>query len=622
MKPEVTTLNILNNINQLKFLLKYLKPFWKSILLIIPANIVVGFLSGLLPLIMAPVLNIVVGKPTVPSSGSPEVLSLSGINLNNISGMLTGWLGLHGADKFKVALVIGGVYVALGAFTALLSYGNSVLTGWTEVRITRYMQYDFMKHILSHSIGFFTRERTGELISRSQQDVKAVMAGIFRVITTDIIAGPTMIIIYGVLFFRTNPKLTLIALMGAALHFMISRGVIKRLGFRVVKMYTRVADVYSKMQEVIQNIRIVKSFSVEQNELNSIGKAMQQVVRLETEINAVSLIQSPVRSTTNRLVEVGILLMSVYEVIAGRLDVVAFFLFVYIGKTVMEPISRLGTTIVEIQKVLITSKRIKEIFDEMPSVQDGTQQIKNFCCSLRCDLVSFSYSTKKVLKDINLEVRKGEIVALVGPSGAGKTTLVDLLLRLYDPQTGSVTIDGYDIKTFSQSSYRKLFGVVSQDPLLFNVSIQDNISFGRKELGMEDIIRAARIANAHDFIMKTRDGYNTLIGDRGVRLSGGQRQRIAIARAVVHSPQILVLDEATSSLDSESESMVQEAISRVIENSTAIIIAHRLSTVLHADKIVVMDHGRILDQGTHKDLLARCELYTHLCELQFNTNGF
>jgi len=222
-----------------------------------------------------------------------------------------------------------------------------------------------------------------------------------------------------------------------------------------------------------------------------------------------------------------------------------------------------------------------------------------------------------VLEGVNLEIRKGEVVALVGPSGVGKSTLADLVLRFYDPGRGTITIDGRDLRGLRQEPYRRLFGVVPQEPLLFNATIRDNIAYGREGLSQDDIVRAARIANAHDFISEFADGYETVVGDRGVRLSGGQRQRVAIARAIVARPPILVLDEATSSLDSESERLVQQAIDRVIEGSTSLVIAHRLSTVLHADKIVVMGRGGVEAVGTHAALLATSETYGRLYRLQF-----
>jgi len=234
------------------------------------------------------------------------------------------------------------------------------------------------------------------------------------------------------------------------------------------------------------------------------------------------------------------------------------------------------------------------------------------------DKVSFSYGDVIALDSVDLQIRKGALVALVGPSGAGKSTLTDLILRLYDPKIGSITIDGRDLRGLKQRSYRRLFGVVPQEPLLFNATVRENIAYGREDVTKEDIMSAAKVANAHEFIVSLPDGYDTFVGDRGIRLSGGERQRIAIARAIIGRPPIMILDEATSSLDSESERLVQEAIDQVLHRGTAIVIAHRLSTIRQADKIVVMEDGHIAGEGTHQELLESNQLYNRLYELQFS----
>jgi subfamily B ATP-binding cassette protein MsbA len=269
------------------------------------------------------------------------------------------------------------------------------------------------------------------------------------------------------------------------------------------------------------------------------------------------------------------------------------------------------------QATLAAATRVSELFARAPEVVDGAEAIVSFQDRIVLADVSFSYGAEPVLDGVSFEIGKGELVALVGPSGVGKSTLADLILRFYDPTAGAITIDGRDLRALRQDAYRKLFGVVSQEALLFNATIRDNIAYGRTELSEEDVIRAARIANAHDFVAEFPDGYATLVGDRGVRLSGGQRQRVAIARAIVGRPPILVLDEATSALDSESERLVQQAIDRVIQGATSIVIAHRLSTVLHADKIVVLARGGVEAVGRHAELLAANETYARLYRLQF-----
>jgi subfamily B ATP-binding cassette protein MsbA len=268
-----------------------------------------------------------------------------------------------------------------------------------------------------------------------------------------------------------------------------------------------------------------------------------------------------------------------------------------------------------------TSERVQELFAQTASVQSGRKVKNKFETAINFNNVSFAYGAERVLQGIQLEIKKGSIVALVGHSGAGKSTIADLVLRFYDPQSGRITIDDEDLRSLDLEAYRKLIGVVSQDSILFNSSVAENIAYPDGEFDQQRVQQAARIANADEFVKGMPEGYQTFIGDRGVLLSGGQKQRITIARAVYHEPQILILDEATSSLDTESERLVQQAIDNVIKKTTAIVIAHRLSTVIHADKIVVMDEGQIADQGKHKELLARCQIYIRLCELQFDTKA-
>jgi len=294
-----------------------------------------------------------------------------------------------------------------------------------------------------------------------------------------------------------------------------------------------------------------------------------------------------------------------------------FFLFLYIARATMIQVGLLGSAYTQMQATLAAATRIGEVFALRPEVKDGPERIETFEDRIVLRNVAFGYDTEIVLDGVNLEICKGEVVALVGPSGFGKSTLADLVLRFYDPTRGTITIDGRDLRSLRQDSYRRLFGVVPQEPLLFNATIRENIAYGRNDLSEDDIVLAARLANAHGFIVEFTDGYDTMVADRGVRLSGGERQRVAIARAIVARPPILVLDEATSSLDSESERLVQQAIDRVIEGSTSLVIAHRLSTVLHADKIVVMGRGGVEAVGRHAALLATSETYSRLYRLQF-----
>jgi subfamily B ATP-binding cassette protein MsbA len=386
---------------------------------------------------------------------------------------------------------------------------------------------------------------------------------------------------------------------------------------RAVDQFDAFSRLTASIQEILLGIRVVKSFGAEKYEMKRLIKDIGNIVRVNMRFGIFKHIETPVRETINTFVIGVIALFAAREVLLGNLTATGFFMFLYVGRSIIMPIANLGNTYTLIQTTLASSKRVFELFEEKPTLKDGSEPIDRFERSIEIRNVSFSYDKTPALRNVTFDIIKGEMVALVGPSGAGKSTLTDLILRFYDPQVGRISIDGKDLRTLKLSKYRSLFGVVSQECLLFNATVRDNIAYGREGLTEEDIINAAKVANAHDFITRLPDGYESFVGDRGIRLSGGQRQRIAIARAVVGRPDILILDEATSSLDSESEKMVQEAINKIIKDTTAIVIAHRLSTVLNADRIVVLSDGAVEAIGTHDELLEKCPLYRKLYQIQF-----
>ena len=393
------------------------------------------------------------------------------------------------------------------------------------------------------------------------------------------------------------------------------RGPIRRLA---TDQFSALAALTARFQESILSVRVVKSFGAETFELRRLGQALAAALRVNVKLGAYKHVEEPARSFVNYLAEGTLLALAAWELLAGNLAVPAFFLFLYVGRATMVQLGLLSSAYTSMQTTLAASSRIAELFVLRPAVEDGPETIATFRDRIVVEDVSFAYEGEPVLSSVSFEIAKGEVTALVGPSGAGKSTLADLILRLYDPNGGTITIDGFDLRRLTQASYRRLFGVVSQESLLFNATIRENIAYGRDGVAETDIVRAAQIANAHDFIMEFPDGYDTVVGDRGIRLSGGQRQRVVIARAIVHRPQVLILDEATSSLDSESERLVHRAIDRVIQGTTSIIIAHRLSTVMRADKIVVVNRGTVEAVGRHAELLAINETYARLYRLQFS----
>jgi subfamily B ATP-binding cassette protein MsbA len=465
-------------------------------------------------------------------------------------------------------------------------------------------------------MSFFNRQRTGELVSRLETDTRSSTSGIEMVVSAAVTA-PLLIAFYSYLLVRTSPLLVVAALGAALFHWGVTRairGAIRRLATAQFSVF---AELASRFQESFLSIRIIKSFGAEAFEQARLADVLRRVRNVHYRFGLYKHAEEPARAVVNYTVEASVLALAAWELLAGRLAAPTFFLFLYVGRAVMMQLGVLGSTYTQLQTILAASSRVADLFAQSPIVKDGSERIDGFTDRIAVRDVSFDYGGEQVLEHVTFDVKKGELVALVGPSGAGKSTLADLVLRFYDPVDGAITIDGRDLRSLRQDGYRHLFGVVSQEALLFNATIRENIAYGRDGVAQAEIERAARIANADGFIGQLPDGYDTVVGDRGIRLSAGQRQRVAIARAILRRPAILVLDEATSALDSESERLVQQAIDRVIRDATSIVIAHRLSTVLHADQIVVLNDKRVEAVGRHADLLERSETYARLYRLQF-----
>jgi subfamily B ATP-binding cassette protein MsbA len=431
------------------------------------------------------------------------------------------------------------------------------------------------------------------------------------------LTAPLLVLFYGALLVGTSPKLALAALAAVLLHAGVTRAVkgpLRRLAAQHAVVYGEVA---SRLQEAILSIRIVKSLCAEATELRRLGSVTGQALRAHLAFNAYKHVEEPARAGVNVVAEGSLVLLAAYELLSGRLDAPTFILFLYVGRALMTPVGQLASALTQISMTLGAATRIFALLAETPQVQGGTRTIADVREAIRLEGVGFSYGDGPVLEDVAFDIARGEMVALVGPSGVGKSTIADLVLRLYDPGRGRISVDGVDIREFTHESYRRLFGVVSQEALLFNTTVRDNIAYGRDGVTEEDVVRAATLANAHDFIVRLPQGYDTVVGDRGIRLSGGQRQRIAIARAIVTDPPVLLLDEATSFLDAEAESLVQEAIERITKRTTTLVIAHRFSTIVRADKIVVLSDGRVEAIGRHEELLALKGTYARLFDLSF-----
>jgi len=508
------------------------------------------------------------------------------------------------------------VVCVMGA--ALLNYGALICTRWIRTRSTEKIRKDVLRHLLGLNIGFYHRQKSGELISRVIQDAQNTGQGLGPLVRS-YIHHTVLIVMYSAYLISTSVWMTLGAFSMILMHYVVSEFIKRPVRRTVRKFYDRVAALTATLQEMLINIRAIKSFGVESFELRQLGHDLAEVREADFKEGLIRHIEPSARECLDAVAFVGIFLIAAAQLMKGSLSLQGFLLYIYVGRLLIEPVNKFSVALIWTQELLASYERLDELFAERSLVSDGAVVKTDFKDRILARDVLFRYLPNEdfSLEDISFELKKGEVLAFVGPSGAGKSTLTDLLLRFYDPQEGAITIDGVDLKDVHISSYRKIFGVVPQESLLFNDTVANNIVFGREGVSRGDVVAAAKLANAHEFICDLPNGYDTFIGDRGVRLSGGQRQRIAIARAIVAKPGILIFDEATSALDTQSEKQVQTAIDSVLESCTAVVIAHRLSTILHADKIVVLNKGRIEAMGRHTELLAISPLYRQLYQLQF-----
>ena len=514
-----------------------------------------------------------------------------------------------------VALGFIGLVIVKGVFSYLQTY----LTSFIGYKIVMDMRNQIFQHLQRLSLSFYKKRRAGEIMSRLINDTNvlqnALVENIMRLILN-------ILLVIGVLIFifYIHWRLSLLTLFTLPLLIFT----LGKLGSRIKKfsnlVQMKIADISSIIQETIGGIEVIKSFATEKQEVERFQTYNVQNFHLNMKRTRLVAILPPLMEILTTVGLSAILWYGGLEVINGNLTIGELVAFLGYVALAVNPLNKIGKNYSRYQQALASAERMFEILDTEPEIKESPKAIEmpRINGYIRFRNVSFSYDDKElVLKDINLDLRPGEKIALVGRSGVGKTTLVSLIPRFYDPTSGSITIDGHNIRDVKLMSLRRQIGIVSQETFLFNGTIKDNIAYGKMKATDEEIVDAAKKANAHNFIMSLEKGYDTPVGERGVKLSGGQRQRIAIARAILRDPRILILDEATSAVDAESEALIQDALEKLMKDRTTIIIAHRLSTILRADKIIVLDERKIEEIGSHQELLAKNGLYARLYKSQF-----
>ncbi len=526
---------------------------------------------------------------------------------------------LQGSDEERLLRVCLAIFfLFLGKNIA--GYLQEILMTYVGQAVIRDLRNLLFVKFTALPLGFYHRNKAGELISRATNDVLVAQQCV-SLSFTKLIKDPIQIVMYLAVALILSWKLTVMA----AVLLPLSLGVIIRIGKRLRKLSTRqqeqMADLTSTLQETVYGIRVIKAFAMEDFENRKFLAQSQELFRQIFKFNWVMKLSSPLTEQLSILVGLVLLWYGGSKVFTGGIMAPDLFVvFLIVVFSMVRPIKSLGQVNNEIQAGMAAADRIFAVLDTPPEVadKDAGLKLERVEGHIELEHVDFSYVPgEPVLRDVSLTVAQGQIVALVGSSGSGKSTLIDMIPGFHHPDNGRVLIDGHDVRELNLASLRRNMGIVTQEVILFHDTVFNNIAYGLRDMDQERVEAAARAANAHDFILRLPQGYRTIIGDRGLKLSGGQRQRISIARAILKNPPILLLDEATSALDTESEQLVQEAIDRLVRHRTTIVIAHRLSTIQNVDRIFMLEAGRIVQTGTHAELLAAGGRYKELYEMQF-----
>ena len=595
---------------------KYITPYWRYVALNILFNLL-GIFFGLFTITLAiPFLGLLFGT-------EKPVVELPDFRFS--------------AEYIQAAFnyFITNVIQESGREAALIKMSLMVLLMFFLKNLCRYMAMYFLApvrngvimdirnalfdKVLILPLSFYSNERKGDIMARMNNDVQEIEWSVIGAIEM-VFRDPPTVIIYLVTLFVMSPELTLFSLILIPLAGLLIGKIGKSLKRSSDVGMKKTGDLLSIIEETLGGLRIIKAFRAE-SQLNQRFTGMNNDLRrVMNRIYRKKDLASPLSELMGSGVIVAIMWYGGSAVLSGSssLSPEVFMTFILLFTQILPPIKAITQAYYNLQKGRASMDRVNQILDAENTIpeKENAQPIQSLQSKVEFKNVSFDYSGSPIINGVDFQLDKGKTIALVGPSGSGKSTLADLLSRFYDVKSGQITIDGKDLRDLKLSDLRGLMGIVSQESILFNDSVFNNIALGNPDATMEAVIEAAKLANAHDFISGLEDGYFTVIGDRGSKLSGGQRQRLSIARAVLKNPDILILDEATSALDTESERLVQDALSVLMKNRTSLVIAHRLSTIRHADEILVIELGKIIERGTHDELISHGGMYKRLCDLQ------
>lgn len=537
---------------------------------------------------------------------------------------------LQGAISFLIYKVFGADYdtmdvlIFLSIFvilTSLLSnlfrYLGQRTMEAMRVRALQRLRNDVFTNVMSLHAGYFSNERKGDIISKISSDVQVVQ---FCITNTLLVAfrDPFQIIGFMIALVVASWQLTIFSILFLPIVALVIGSIVKRLRKSATEVQERFADMVSLMDESLSGIKILKGYNAVDYTVGKFRKINALFSRISLSMAWRQQLASPVSEFLGIAAAAVLMVYGGSLVLSGDLQASTFIMYLAIFTQITRPLRSFTDAFANINQGIAAGERVLALLDEKSDITDAPDAVEMTGLKHEIEFrdVRFSYDNKEVIRGVSFKIKKGETVALVGPSGGGKSTLSDLIPRFYDVQGGQILIDGVDIRKYTLESLRRYMGLVSQETILFNDTIENNLRLGKQEATEEEVRQAAIVANADGFIRETEHGYQTNIGDRGMKLSGGQRQRLSIARAVLKNPEILILDEATSALDTESEKLVQNALDALLQGRTSLVIAHRLSTIYNADRIIVIDHGQIVEQGTHHELMALHGVYARLIEMQ------